>query len=182
MSALPPALSDSKGEFPGKGDYDTWFRAFKACDDGIVYSSKGNYTMALVCYDEAIRIYPYDATFYFNKGVVLRKKNLNQEAINEFRKALEIEPEYASAWYDQGNAQEALNDLNSSVASFRNAVKFDPKHMHAWFNLGEALFLSKKYAAAREAFEKAQALPCSEQDKKDIADYLSKIERKQKAK
>lgn len=176
------ACADSKGEFPGTGDYSAWKQAVESSEDGIDYARKGNYTMAMQCYDEAIQLYPYDASFFFNKATALKKKDRAKEAIEFFKKAVELEPKYASAWYNMGNAYGNLHDMFGAEDAYQHAITLDPRHMKAWFNLGECLFNRKKYTEAQEAFNKANELPGSEQDKKDIAQFLSEIARLQKKK
>jgi len=44
-----------------------WKQAVDSFEDGVDFAQKGNYTMALRCYDEAIQLYPFDALFYFTK-------------------------------------------------------------------------------------------------------------------
>lgn len=171
---------NSSGEFPGAGSYSDWKQAVNSDEDGVDYAQKGNYTMALQCYDEAIQKYPFDALFYFNKAIALKKTGKTKESLSQFKKAIELEPKFASAWYNLGNAQQEEHDFPASENSFNQALKLEPNHMHAWFNLGESLLWQKKLREAKAAFTQAQALPCKEQDKKDIADYLADIERQLK--
>lgn len=182
MSVLFPAggYCDSSGEYPGTGSYTKWLQAADACEDGVVYARKGNYTMALRCYDEAIELYGQDASFHFNKGIALRKTGKTKEALLSLKKAVELEPKFASAWYNLGNAQEDDHDFPSAEASFRQALKLDQSHMHAWFNLGEVLLQQTKLPEAKDAFNHALALPCTAQDKKDVHEYLQDIERREK--
>lgn len=175
---LPPAYCNSDGEFPGTGDYSAWKQAKESNEDGVDYSQKGNNTMAIQCYDEAIQLYPYDAMFYFNKGTALKKSAKPTEALAAFKKAIELEPKFASAWFNQGNAQEDLHDFAAAEASFKQAIKLAPKHMRALFNLGEVLLMQHKLNEAKDAFTQAQEIPGnSEKDKQDIADYLADTER-----
>jgi len=97
-----------------------------------------------------------------------------------FKKAIQLEPKFSSAWYNLGNAQQDDHDFAEAENSFKQALKFAPDHMHAWFNLGENLLFQKKLVEAKDAFNHAQELPSSQQDKKDIADYLADIERQLK--
>lgn len=174
------AIADSKGEYPGKGDYAKWLQAADACEDGAVYAKNGNYTMALQCYDEAIQVFPLDAAFHFNRAIALKKKERLKEALEGFKKALELEPDYVSAWYNYANTLEEVKDFASAERAYRQALKYDPKHMKAWFNLGECLFAEKKFADAKVAFQNALELNCTEQDKKDIGGYLNDIDRQLK--
>lgn len=172
-----PGLCDSLGNYPGTGDYSAWQQAADANEDGVDYAKRGNYTMAIQCYDEAIQQYPGDASFYFNKGIALRKRERTKEAVLAFKKATELEPKFASAWYNKGNALEELKDLRGAEECYRQSLKLDPKHGHAWFNLGELLFKQKKLQEAKDAFAQAKEFSNEAKDIKDIADYLAEIER-----
>ena len=177
LLSLTPVKADSEGNYPGKGSYSDWQQAADASEDGVIYAKKGNYTMAVRCYDEAIQQYPFDASFYYNKGVAFNKTNRAREAVALFKKAIDLEPNFASAWYDLANSQKQIEDLPTAEASYKQALKLAPKHMKAWFNLGETCFSQKKYADAKDAFTHAQELAATEQDKKDIAEYQQETSR-----
>lgn len=171
------AVADPSREFPGTGSYEKWKAAADSSDDGFDYARRNQFNNAIQCYDEAIQLYPYDASFYYNKATALNKMGRAKDSLPLFKKAIELEPTFTSAWYNLGNAQQSLNDLVAAEASFKSTVKLDPKHMHAWFNLGENLLTQKKLLDAKDAFAHASALPCTDQDKKDITNYQADIER-----
>lgn len=175
FSFLPEAYANSKGEYPGSGDYSKWIQAADSNEDGVDYVRRGNLTMAIQCYDEAISLFPGDASFYFNKASALKKQGKVKESIPLFKKAVELEKDFDSAWYNLGNAHQELAEYAEAQICFEKTVKIDPAHMHAWFNLGEILLAQKKLEAAKKAFDKAAVLPGSAEDKKDIAEYRRKV-------
>jgi tetratricopeptide (TPR) repeat protein len=122
LLSVQSGFCDSSGKFPGTGSYTNWKHAVDSSEDGVDYAQNGNYTMALRCYDEAIQLYPFDALFYFNKGIALKKTGKTKESIPVFAKAIELEPKFYSAWYNLGNAQQDNHDFPAAENSFKQAL------------------------------------------------------------
>ncbi len=171
------SLADSNGDFPNKGDYSNWKQAVDASEDGVIYAKKGNYTMALQCYDEAIQLYPYDATFYFNKGIALHKKAKFVEAIEQFKKSLELEPSFASAWYNMGNSQKDANQLDDALRSYNESLRLRPDEFKAEFNSAECSFVKKDLDAALQMFTRSLPHSKDPKDQKDCTDYIARIKK-----
>lgn len=59
----------------------------------------------------------------------------------------------------ENDAREAMgkNDMHGAVSSMYRAVQADPKFARGWVMLGEALFATKEYDAAIDAFHKGMA-------------------------
>ncbi|XP_038694879.1 SET and MYND domain-containing protein 4 isoform X2 [Tripterygium wilfordii] len=104
-------------------------------DAALVSKQMGNecylcedYTTALSCYSQALRLAPIDvddmgrnlvATLYMNRASLFQKIGLLQECLRDCNRALQISPRYAKAWYRRGKAnvslgnyKDAVNDLN----------------------------------------------------------------------
>lgn len=85
----------------------------------------GDYTTALTCYSQALRLAPVDAddmaknlvaTLYVNRASVLHKMDLLVECLRDCNRALQISPCYAKAWYRRGK-------VNASLGSHEDAAR-----------------------------------------------------------
>jgi len=62
------------------------------------YSNQGQYAQALINYDKAIAINPYNASAYCNRGVIYANQGNLPQAIADFGKAIASDPHYAVAY------------------------------------------------------------------------------------
>ena len=69
----------------------------------IFFVSLGNYTEAIVCFDEAIKIDENNADAWYNKGLALDDADNDDEAIVCYSKAIEINRDYSKEILDSGN-------------------------------------------------------------------------------
>jgi tetratricopeptide (TPR) repeat protein len=83
---------------------------------GLDYNTKGNYTMAIMSFEEAAQIDPSFNDALFNAGVLYEYTNQNTEAIATFEKLLKNNPidgettlKIASLYYKTGQYKKALS-------------------------------------------------------------------------
>ncbi len=79
-------------------------KALKHYKQGIRYLDQAEYKQALSSFDEAIRIYDQDPSFFFARGNVWMNKKDYRKAIEEYDKALELDKTFADAWANKGTA------------------------------------------------------------------------------
>jgi tetratricopeptide (TPR) repeat protein len=144
FSVLPlsnPDLYAYNGKFPGKGDERDWQRAAHLSDAGINQMDAGNLRKALRLLEQAVALYPYDADFYTNIGIVYEKL---------------------------GNASENKQYWNKSELFCRKALSIEPHDFNASIGLAAALINQHKFDAAAWAIEVAEKSAKSTQDRCDI--------------
>lgn len=174
LSCLP-CLADSNGEFPGKGDYDAWKTASNLVDEGIELAKRNSLQQAISVYDRAARVYAFDSSVFYNRGVAQKKLGDAAGAVESFTRATTLEPGFASAWYNLGNALDSCGRLTEAERAFRQAARLDGRHFNSQFNLAVNLFKQKRYSDARDAFAVAGKLAANDQDRSDIQSYDEKI-------
>ena len=74
-----------------------FFYLAKIIQDERAARGKKKYNEALKYCDKAIRIYPYFATAWNNKGNVLINMGKKKDALKCYKKALKINPDYMPA-------------------------------------------------------------------------------------
>ena len=103
---------------------------------------KGQSDEAMVHYDEAIRLQPYYADAYCNRGSVLFAKGRIDEAVADWEKTLQIQPSDANAHTGLGNAFLRKGSLKEAIAHYGQALALAPEDPHSPNNLAWVLATS----------------------------------------
>ena len=105
------------------GERDRDILKAKECNDqGVIYSEKGQYDLALSEFNKALDIAPTSSETYNNRGITYSKKGQYDLAIVDFTKSLDINPNASKVLYNRGITYAirgqfdlALLDLNRSL-------------------------------------------------------------------
>ncbi|MEA2045640.1 MAG: tetratricopeptide repeat protein [Euryarchaeota archaeon] len=89
-------------------------------DKGGALYGLGDYTEAIRCYDEAIRINPQYTDAWNNKGLALGDLGRYDEAIDCYDKSIKIDPEHALAWKNKGGSLCLLGKYDEAIACCDN--------------------------------------------------------------
>src|SRR6266480_956288 len=100
---------------------------------------KGRSDEAMVHYEEALRLQPYYADAYYNRGNVLFAKGRIDEAIADWEKALELQPNDADSHTGLGNALLRQGLFKEAIAQYEMAVALAPEDPHSRNNLAWVL-------------------------------------------
>jgi tetratricopeptide (TPR) repeat protein len=96
---LPAVISSAlANEFPGKGSFDAWLKAGTYYNQAHTLHKTGREKEAITAYNRAIQIYPYDAYYYFDRGVSEEKSNDWKNAESSYRQALRLNSQMWQAW------------------------------------------------------------------------------------
>jgi tetratricopeptide (TPR) repeat protein len=101
---------------------------------------------------------PRDAQAWVNQGLLFRRQNNLQKAIECYNKALELNPNCDEAWHNKGIAIENLQKPHEAIACYTKALDINPKYYETWFNKGTVLYSLEKYEEAMECFNKVLEL------------------------
>lgn len=143
----------------------------------------GEYDVAIMYYDEAIRLDPEDASGWLNKGLALHKQDKLDEAIKCYDEVIKLNskinlsldsnnrtvairhfnnititllnPSYAEPWIFKGNALCGQKKYDDAIKAYDEAIRLDPNLTTAWHNKGYTLFFQDKYEEAIKAFDEA---------------------------
>ncbi|MGB8936142.1 MAG: tetratricopeptide repeat protein, partial [Candidatus Nitrosopolaris sp.] len=117
--------------------------------------NRGDYSIALDYYDQAIKIDPNDTDAWNNKGSALNNLGQYYEAIECCDRTIKIDPNLAAAWINKGNALDDLGQYNEAIECYDRAIKIDPNLAAAWINKGNALYNLGQYYEAIECYDRA---------------------------
>jgi protein O-mannosyl-transferase len=139
ISHFEAALTIRFGKRDRHYDLGTAFMQMNLAD---ALARKGQSNEAMAHYDEAIRLQPYYADAYYNRGSVLFAKGLINEAVADWEKTLQIEPGYADAHTGLGNALLRRGLLTEAIAHYEQASVLAPADPHSRNNMAWVLATS----------------------------------------
>ncbi len=74
-----------------------------------------------------------------NLGLLLYKRGIGREAIENFQKAIDINPRYTDAWYNLGRGYEAVGKQAEAIEAYEKTLTLDRDYPEAWNNIGPLL-------------------------------------------
>src|SRR6266446_3926055 len=116
--------------------------AFMQMNLANALARKGRSDEAVIHYNEAIRLQPYYADAYYNRGSVLFAKGRTDEAVADWEKTLQIEPGYADAHTGLGNALLRKGFLREAISHYEQALALAPEDPHCRNNIAWVLATS----------------------------------------
>ena len=105
-------------------DYYNLGNEAKDTDDKIKY------------YTKAIELNPYNAQFYYYRGLAYNKKNLFPLAIEDFNKAISYQPNYPSAFSSRGFSHYEMGQQDAAIADYTKSIELDPSYAVTFFKRG----------------------------------------------
>ncbi len=105
-----------------------------------------------------IKIAPYDAVAYKNRGNACAEFSDYDGAIADYTQAIKINPNYADAYYHRGNAHYDIERYADAIADYTQAIKINSHYVEAYYNRGNARFALGDKQGTIEDFQKAADL------------------------
>lgn len=131
---------------------DLWFRK------GFAQIESGNYSEAILAYDQFIDLSPNNATAWNQKGVALALMGRYNESIDSFKRATDLNPQYATAWYNRGTTLVNVGRYEEAVHDYDMSIKINPKEPGFWYAKGTALKSLNRKVESEIAFAKAKEM------------------------
>jgi Tfp pilus assembly protein PilF len=87
-------------------------------------------------YTKAIEINPYNAQYYYYRGLAYNSRSLFPLAIEDFSKAIIYQPNYPSAYSSRGYSYYEMGQQDAAIADYTKAISFDPRYSLTFFRRG----------------------------------------------
>jgi tetratricopeptide (TPR) repeat protein len=117
--------------------------------------AQDDYSAAMTCYQDLLRVDPRNAVARNNLGTALSKLGRFQEAQDQFRRAIGIRDGYPEAHYNLAAVLQSTGRLAESEMPLRRVLKLKPSHLEARVSLGMTFVLLGRVREAKDCFEKA---------------------------
>lgn len=83
---------------------------------------KTDYQGAIEDLNQAIRINPNEAKFYYSRGLTRRRLSDSQTAIADYTLAIRTDPNYADAYYNRENGYCTVGDQPEAIKDYQKAA------------------------------------------------------------
>ncbi len=125
LLACLPAIAQ-QGAFPGQGSKEVWLKANGLYDEGNKLYEVKKYAESIAKYQSAVALYPFDAHYYYNLGLALKKNGDFKAAADAFRKSLALNKSDWRSWKGLANALYKDGQYFQSADAFKSALKANP--------------------------------------------------------
>ena len=137
------ALAVTKDNYLAYNNLGTWL------------SKNGHVTEALDCFQESIRINPYDPQVRYNLGNAFSKLGNWDEAVKNYQLSLQLQSAQSDVLGNLGFALASEKQYTNAIACFVASLKLNPDSAEVHNNLASVLFIGHEFAAAEEQFREA---------------------------
>ncbi|MBQ8168721.1 tetratricopeptide repeat protein [bacterium] len=101
------------------------------------YKNK-DYDVAVMNYQNALKINPNDEVTLLKIGNIYKMKNDNKNASDFYKKAIIVNPEYSDGWFNLGLVYANENNIPDAKKAFNRVVEINPEYAYAYFALAIA--------------------------------------------
>lgn len=125
---------------------------------GIAYDRKGEYSLALADYDNAITLDPNSGNAFFNRGLLYGHERKYDSAIADFDKTIALNPKDAEAYFNRAISYSFKGEPDLAITDFDLAISLNPKYADAYNYRGNAFTRKKDYVRAMADYDMAISL------------------------
>ncbi|XP_074110082.1 RNA polymerase II-associated protein spaghetti isoform X2 [Cotesia typhae] len=130
---------------------------------GNKYVTEKKWDKAMACYNEAIKIFPYDAVFYANRALCHLKMDNLYSAEADCTAALQHDEHYVKAYHRRATARMALKQYKEAISDLEKLLTLEKDNKEA----KKMLEMARKYLSKSTISLTAEI---SSLDKKDEAE------------
>jgi tetratricopeptide (TPR) repeat protein len=105
--------------------------------------------VSLADLDEAVRLNPYSADAYYNRGLVYSGSQRYELAIADFTRAIELAPR-ARTHDSRGKVYLKAGNFAAALSDFSRSIELDPEFAKAWRHRAEIRAAAGDYELARQ--------------------------------
>lgn len=136
---LPRVRPDTRAE--------EWFRR------GVEAEERGDWLLALHCYEDALLCGGPDSEIAFHLAGVLYVLDRPHEATQRLKQVVEIEYDYVEAWYVLGRVLNEIQRADEALRAFQVALSIQPNYADAHVEIAETLLELGRPEEAKRHFE-----------------------------
>ncbi len=120
----------------------------KLFKEAVAESKRGDFSQAIVDYTKVLKISPYSASAYYDRGLAYYKSGNLSYAVADFYKAIEFNPDYSKAYSARGLALYKLGNSHQAMADLSKAIEMNPNDVNVYIKRGWIYDKQGNYALA----------------------------------
>lgn len=97
----------------------------------LSHEENGRVDDAIICYTEAIRLYPQFADAYYQRGQLFLGRGDYALAVDDFDAVLALNPQNTTVYYERGVGHYLLGDYERALVDFEYVLSVMPDHDQA---------------------------------------------------
>jgi tetratricopeptide (TPR) repeat protein len=117
-------------------------------DRGMLFSSRGDFELAIMEFTEAINLDGDLAPAYRSRGSAYTNTGDYDKAIVDYTQAITLDPNFAAAYFGRGYAYSGKSDNDKTITDYTQAIRLDPNYTAAYNNRGVAYYRKSDYDRA----------------------------------
>ncbi len=121
---------------------------------GLVHEASEDVATALQHVRKGAELSPEEYLCQFNHGRVLAVTDNAEQGVEPLKKATELAPSNPDAFYMLGMVATEAGQDELGLEAFTRVTELDPEDVDGWATLGDVLFGKRRFAEAREVFER----------------------------
>ncbi|CAL7948476.1 unnamed protein product [Xylocopa violacea] len=123
---------DSEGEPMSKEELERAHQeATKHKNEGNILVQQQKWSKAVGCYNEAIKLFPYDAIFYANRALCQLKLDNFYSAESDCSAAIQLDGTYVKAYHRRATARMNLKQYKEARKDLEKVLKLEPSNKEA---------------------------------------------------
>ena len=148
-----PVYAYQEGEFPGKGKEENFQKALSLYNESLKCNLDNNKALDLI--NKAITIYPYDAQFWYQYGMLTTDKI---EKLKDLSKATSLNPDYIEPWYQITQIYCDSQKYDDAIKAAKKATSINPDDPTPWFILSNVYKEAGNFQESKQAGNKAKEI------------------------
>lgn len=158
-SATPPQFDLAKRYYYKGLSLNTTDQAANAyLGLAVIYSITRKDDSAKFCYDQTLRLKPYNPEAHSNYANFLDMTDHKPEAIAEYGKAIEQNPDIFQPYLNRGRAYQRQGNCDKAIIDFNKALAIEPKVGESYYARAICYDMKGDKAAAARDMESARKL------------------------
>ncbi|NIA07251.1 MAG: tetratricopeptide repeat protein [Actinobacteria bacterium] len=122
---------------------------------GLTVRRNYDYRSELAIWQDTINKRPNNTRAYNNRGLVYRRMEKYDRAINDFNRAAKLKPDYAKTYNNRGLTYWSMGKPKPAIRDFNEAISLNPSFARAYYNRAEVYREKNNYRKAIRDLNKA---------------------------
>lgn len=122
---------------------------------GLIFMSKGQYSEALQCFENLLRIHN-DPSFLNNKGICLERLGRIDNAFKTFSLCIQHYPQFMEGFFNRAQLYEKIGNFHKALDDYKRVSEGMPLHTKCWCAMGNLYLLLGHFEEASSCFVRAE--------------------------